>query len=91
MKHEQVIIMVKIEVDKGVADLVKLLNDIDGVYTHASCQGTIGEGGPNPYRTQVLTSWPNDLDWWMHQQFDITDQGECWGYVHEKKSVKQRQ
>jgi hypothetical protein len=46
-----------VDVDLGIADMVEYLNTIPGVRTIASCQGTIGEDGPNPYRAQVLCDW----------------------------------
>lgn len=54
--HKTKLIQVWIEVDLGIADLVGYLNTIPGVRTHASCQGTIGEDGPAPYRAQVMCS-----------------------------------
>jgi len=52
-------VLVWVDIDKEIVPVVKYLNSIPGVRTHASCQGTIGEGGPNPYRAQVMTSWPS--------------------------------
>jgi len=77
-------IQVWADVDLGVADLVTYLNTIPGVRTMASCQGTIGEGGPNPYRAQVLATWPKELERRLLEEFDITLEGECWGYIHPR-------
>ena len=55
--HQTIPVQVWADIDIGVADLVKYLNTIPGVRTYASCQGTIGEGGPEPYGPQVTVSW----------------------------------
>lgn len=85
--HKQLTISVFVDVDEGVADMVLYLNTIPGVRTHASCQGTIGEGGPNPYRPQVMVTW-NDPTVFerLKSEFDMTDVSETgsWCYVHPK-------
>jgi hypothetical protein len=57
LTHKTRPVQVWADVDLGIADMVVYLNTIPGVRTEASCQGT-GEGGPAPYRAQVLTIWP---------------------------------
>jgi len=47
-------------VDLGIADAVEALNEMPGVYPDGSCQGTIGEGGPHPYRGFVTVHWTDD-------------------------------
>lgn len=84
--HETVPIQVWVDVDKGIVDLVLYLNTIEGVRTHASCQGTIGEGGPNPYRAQVLVTWENAaILERLRNEFDVTIEGLQWGYVHPRQ------
>ena len=55
--HETVPLKVWADVDVGIANMVRRLNEIPDVRTHASCQGTIGEGGASPYRAHVMVSW----------------------------------
>lgn len=59
-QHKTVPVQVWVDVDEGVADLVKYLNTVPGIRTHASCQGTLDEDGPEPYRPQVIISWSNE-------------------------------
>lgn len=83
--HEQTAIQVWVDVDIGIADLVRYLNTIPGVRTHASCQGTIGEGGSSPYRAQVMTTWPDAAtEQRLRAEFDVTELGERWGYIHPR-------
>jgi hypothetical protein len=90
--HPTIAIQVWADVDQGIAALVKYLNTIPGVRTHASCQGTLGEGGPNPYRPYVMASWPAEVEAQIAAEYDIELLGEHWGYVHpllrvEKKKI----
>jgi hypothetical protein len=85
-KHDQRAIQVWVDVDVGIADLVLYLNTIPGVLTHASCQGTIGEGGPRPYRAQVMATWTEEIEERLRLEFDITELGERWGYVHPRRA-----
>ncbi len=85
--HKQISIQVWIDVDEGIAEAVLYLNTIPGVRTHASCQGTIGEGGPNPYRPQVMVTWdrPEAFDR-LKSEFDMSNISEGWCYVHPSNS-----
>lgn len=81
-------IQVWIDCDTEIAELVLYLNTIPGVTTHASCQGTIGEDGPNPYRAQVMCTWTPEAFERLKSEFDITIPEDCngtWGYVHPKE------
>ena len=49
-QHNEVPVLVWADIDENIADFVRYLNTIPGVRTDASCQGTLGEGGPAPYR-----------------------------------------
>jgi hypothetical protein len=76
------------DVDLGIADMVVYLNTIPGVRTLASCQGTIGEGGPHPYRAQVLVECktPEAVER-LKREFDITILEDCKDtrfYVHPR-------
>jgi hypothetical protein len=87
--HETRPVQVWADVDLGIADVVAYLNTIPGVRTCASCQGTIGEGGPDPYRAQVLVTWNTQgaLDQ-LKAEFDITIPEDCdgnWFYVHPRE------
>jgi len=83
--HKTVPLKVWADVDEGIAPLVRYLNTIPGVRTLASCQGTIGEGGPNPYRAQVMAQWTAEAGKLLAEQFDITLLGDNWGYVHPRE------
>lgn len=80
--------------------MVRYLNTIPGVRTFASCQGTIGEGGPAPYRAQVGTTWPDretfdrlcaEFDFSAPDDSDRIDTDarwtpdDCWGYFHPRE------
>lgn len=82
--HPQRTISVLVDVDEGIADLVLYLNTIDGVRTLASCQGTLGEGGPNPYRPQVMCTWTPEVSSRLYQEFDVEALGTGWGYIHPR-------
>ncbi len=80
-RHKQVPVLVWVDVDEGVAQFVRALQRIPGVRTLASCQGTLGEGGPNPYRAQVMVEWLPCADEAL-ARFDKTMLGVRWAYVH---------
>lgn len=74
-----------VDVDLGIASIVEYLNTIPGVRTLYSCQGTIGEGGPHPYKAQVGVTWPDDETLkLLLTKFDVTLQGNYWGEVHPR-------
>ena len=80
--HRQIPISVTVDVDEGIAWLVMYLNTIPGVRTQASCQGTIGEGGPNPYEAQVMVTWTDDAALARLSHLRLTRLGPSYGYVH---------
>jgi hypothetical protein len=82
--HQTVAIQVWADVDGGIADTVAYLNTIEGVRTHASCEGTIGEGGPEPYRAYVMASWPPEVADRLKAEFDVTEEGENWGRLEPR-------
>jgi hypothetical protein len=87
--HKQVTVSVFVDVDEGIADMVVYLNAIPGVRTHASCQGTIGEGGSNPYRAQVMVTWESaEAFARLEREFDVSEVSHehHWGYVHPRIS-----
>jgi hypothetical protein len=75
-------IKVWIDVDIGIADFVLTLNEIPGIRTLASCQGTIGEGGPKPYGAQVMVTWTDDAALARLAHLRMTRLGPNYGYVH---------
>ena len=88
--HRQITIKVQVDVDEDIAWLVMYLNTIPGVRTHASCQGTIGEGGPKPYRPQVMVTWANEAAFQrLKRQFDLSQVSRkgSWCYVHPKEGI----
>lgn len=82
--HKTMPIQVWVDVDEGIAEMVAYLNTILGVRTHASCQGTIGEGGPAPYRAQVMATWTDKAFERLTREFDVTLEGKNWGYLHPR-------
>jgi len=80
--HETTPVQVWVNVDVGIADLVRYLNTIPGVRTTASCQGTLGEGGPHPYPAHVDVTWdsPETLAR-LQAEFDTAIEGVAWGTV----------
>ena len=82
--HKTTPIQIWVDVDEGIAEMVTYLNTIPGVRTHASCQGTIGEGGPAPYRAQVMATWTNEAFERLKSEFDVTIEGKNWGYLHPR-------
>jgi hypothetical protein len=83
--HKTTRVKVWADVDEGITDLVLYLNTIEGVTTDASCQGTIGEGGPNPYRAHVMAHWAKEAEPRLQAEFDVTFEGECWGNIYPRE------
>ena len=85
LPHKTRPIQVWVDADLGIADMVEYLNTIPGIRTQASCQGTIGEGGPHPYRPQVMCIWTAEALERLQAEFDVVPEGNGdWGYVHPK-------
>jgi hypothetical protein len=57
--HKTEPVRVWVDVDEKIAYAVRHLNTIANVRTLASCQGTLGEGGDEPYRPYVMVWWGN--------------------------------
>lgn len=88
--HETRVVRVKVEADVPIADFVEELNEIHGVYTDASCQGTIGEGGPHPYRAYVMCHWSDEALKVLQDLYIVRPQGNgTWGYVHPNNTEGQ--
>ncbi len=88
LPHKTRPIQVWVDADLGIADMVVYLNTIPGVRTLASCQGTIGEGGSNPYRAQVMATWSDAAFDVLLCKFDLTILGDHWGYVHPREGIQ---
>lgn len=96
MPHKTRPVQVWVDADLGIADLVEYLNTIPGVRTMASCQGTIGEGGPHPYRAQVMCTWTPEAHKRLKAEFDLSYISEhdgqptdgTWGYVHPRANAE---
>jgi hypothetical protein len=81
-QHKTVPVLVWVDVDEGIAEVVKYLNTIPGVRTCASCQGTLGDGGPEPYGPQVMISWNSkDVQDRLRHEFVVDMVSECLAYV----------
>lgn len=85
-KHKQIGIRVWVSVDAGIAPLVKRIQWFyPDVETFASCQGTLGEGGPSPYAAHVMASWNKKILPRLKKEFDVQPQGNgYWGYIRPK-------
>jgi len=83
LPHKTVPMLVWADVDIGIADTVRRLNEILGVRTHSSCQGDDNEAGKvKPY---VMVSWAwDDVLKSLLREFDVTLAGNYWGYVHPR-------
>jgi hypothetical protein len=84
--HETVPIKVWADVDRGIAWAIEYLNQIPGVRTFASCQGTIGEGGSEPYRALILASWPEEATETIEKHFEIGERLNGSAYLHPRDS-----
>jgi hypothetical protein len=83
--HKTIPIQVWADVDEGIAPLVKYLNTIPGIRTHASCQGTIGEGGVEPYGPQVMVSYQTeDAEARLRKEFDCVEVAQNTVYVRQR-------
>lgn len=83
--HDTVPILVWADVDMKMAKLIERLNRIPGVRTYNCCQGTIGEGGAEPYEPYVSVSW-----WYIEaklalEKFNLTIEGESFGTIRPNK------
>lgn len=85
--HQTVPVQVWVNVDIGIADIVRELQEIPGVRTWSSCQGTIGEGGLEPYRAYVRLFWPDAATLALLQsRYDVEVESEKnqWGKVRPR-------
>lgn len=90
LPHPTVAIKVWVDVDVGIADLVLALNEIPGVRTLASCQGTLGEGRAAPYGPQVMVTWADDEALARLSHLRLTRLGPAFGYVHPENGPAQK-
>lgn len=83
--HETIAVKVWADVDIGIAGTVRRLNKIHGARTHASCQGTIDEGGAEPYPPYVMVSW-NSAEAFerIKSEFDVSDIHSSHCLVHPR-------
>jgi len=85
-EHKTVPIQVWADIDEGIAPLVKYLNTIPGIRTHASCQGTIGEGGAEPYGPQVMVSYQShEAEMRVRREFDCVEVAQSTAYVYPRE------
>jgi hypothetical protein len=83
--HETIPVLIWADVDTGIAPMVIEINTIAGARTHASCQGSIGDGGQEPYGPHVDVSWNtsealNELK----DRFDVEIEGDHFGTARPK-------
>lgn len=85
LPHKTRAIQVLVDADLGIADMVEYLNTIPGVRTQTSCQGTIGEGGQNPYGPYVMCWWTPEALLRLQAEFDVIPEGNgTWGHVQPR-------
>ena len=83
--HETKPVLVWADIDLGIVEMVERLNHIPGCRTDASCQGTMGEGGPHPYPAHVLCHWALEALPIIRQEFEVIPEGDgSWGNVYRK-------
>lgn len=80
--HKTRAIKVWVDVDEGIVDFVLLLNDLPGIRTDASCQGTIGEGGVAPYEAHVMVTWRDAEARARLNAWRVEELGQNFGYVY---------
>ncbi len=81
-EHKTRAIQVWVDVDEGIADFVVMLNEIPGIRTDASCQGTIGEGGAAPYEAHVMVTWQDRQALLRLAPWRVEQLGFNFGYVY---------
>ena len=83
--HKVIPIKIWVEVDENICEDVRFLNNLTGVRTFASCQGTLTEGGPEPYKSYILAYWPKEYDDIIKNKYEIGELlGIRYGYLHPK-------
>ena len=90
LPHKTKPILVWVDVDIGIANAVCWLNTIEGIRTIACCQGTIGEGGKNPYGAYVMATWTPKALKIVRKQFHFKTEGKGWGYLYPKTAPQER-
>jgi hypothetical protein len=84
--HKTVPVAVWIDIDEGIALDVAWLNSLPGVRTFTSCQGTIGEGGPEPYEPYIDAWWPPEHDFAIHERLHLIAEGNGWRILRPRRS-----
>lgn len=90
INHKTRPIQVWADVDEGIADEVEYLNTIPGVRTFTSCQGTIGECGPEPHGPYIQATWPdgNTLNR-LKEEYNVEPLGIAHGYLTRKRARRE--
>lgn len=85
--HRTVAVQVWVEVDEGIADMVRALNAMPGVRTYASCQG---------YPDAQFDNKPRVMAWWpefpnphaeIEARYEVGERGANWAYLHPKGTL----
>jgi hypothetical protein len=84
--HQTIPVRVWADIDVGIADFVIALNEIPGIRTLASCQGTLGEGGAAPYEAHVMVSWASEEALLLLSNLRLKKMGDNFGYVYPAQS-----
>ncbi len=84
VNHQTVPVAVWVDIDIGIAEHVRWLNSLPGVRTFTSCQGTIGEGGPEPYEPYIQAWWPPELGDVIRGRFHLISEGNGWRNIRPK-------
>jgi len=83
--HETQPVLVWADIDVGVIPVVRRLNEIPGVRTHASCESArqlFSNALQGEYKPEVMASWTDDAWLILLKEFDITLLGNNFGYLH---------
>lgn len=86
VNHKTVPVQCWVDIDTGIATDVSWLNSLEGVRTFASCQGTIGEGGPEPYWPYIKAWWPPEHNEAILKRFHLIKEGNGWKDIRPKVS-----
>lgn len=82
--HETRSIKVWADIDIGIADFVEYLNQIPGVRTFASCQGTLNRNGSESYESYVMVGWHHNDAKKALERFNLKVEGDTFGYVYPR-------
>jgi len=92
VNHKTRPVKVWVDIDLDIVSMVECINTMPGIRTHASCQGSIGEGGPWPYDPYVEVSWQNEAALKsLKARYEVEVVGENWGHAHPRVGARENE